>query len=223
MKNFGCVRSWAPEVALLTGVALLCAGALMADPYMRGLSATVWATQAGLLCLAYAGASWHGGSARRALGLSPPPRPLSLLTAPAAIGGTLLLSLGLGFWLQWSGVGDDSVLVKVQEHLSALRGPEVVYALVGMALLPALAEELLFRGLVLGWLSSRWGSFWGLIGSSCLFGAIHLDPAQAVAAAIIGLYLGGLRLRTGSVHAPILCHAANNAVAVMAPQILVAG
>lgn len=223
MKNFGRVRSLAPEVALLAGVGLLCAGALMKDPYVRGLSATMLATQAALLCLAYAGASWNGGSARRALGLSHPLRPLSLLTAPVAIAGTLLLSLGLGFWLQWSGAAEGSVIAKVQEHFSTLQGPEIIYSLAGMAILPALAEELLFRGLVLGWLTSRWGNLWGLIGSSCLFGAIHLEWAQGLAAAVIGLYLGGLRLRTGSVHAPILCHAANNAVAILAPQIGVVG
>lgn len=223
MKQLGCVRSYAPEVALVSGVALLCAGALMNDPRVSGLTATMLATQAGLLCLAYGGATWHGGSARQALGLLPPHRPLSLIGALAAVGGTLLLSLGASFGLELSGAAEDSVLARVAKQLSTLQGPEIIYALAGMALLPALAEELLFRGFLFGWLSARWGTSVGLIGSSCLFGVIHLELAQGVAAAVLGLYLGGIRLRTGSVHAPILCHAANNSLAVLAPHILSVG
>ena len=207
----------------MAGVALLCFGTLMSEPHPKGLTTTMLATQAGLLCLAYAGAAWHGGPARHALGLSPPHRPLSRLATAAAIVGMILLSIGLSFGLELSGVPDDSLVAELQRQVGAMGGPELIYTLAGTALLPAVAEELLFRGFLLGWLTARWGTSVALIGSSCLFGAAHLDLAQGSAAAVLGLYLGGIRLRTGSVHAPILCHAANNAVAVLAPLILSLG
>jgi membrane protease YdiL (CAAX protease family) len=51
-----------------------------------------------------------------------------------------------------------------------------------------------------------------------LFGAAHLDLVHGVAAFLLGAYLGAVAWRAGSVRTPMLCHAANNSLAVLGVQ-----
>lgn len=217
------ISSFAPETALIAGTALLCAAGLTRKSGPTGLEDTVLLVQVGILCLAYAGATWQGGSAKQGLGLTAPDRPLSLLGGSAAVLGLIGLSFGLNLLLAASGMRETSVLAEFEEHLSTRRGLEIIYALAGMAVLPAVAEELLFRGFLLGRLRAHWGNSVALVGSSLMFGVAHLDLAQGSAAVILGFYLGYIRLRTGSVHAAILCHMSNNSVAILAPLVLASG
>lgn len=203
---------------LAAGLTFLLAGPSLGGSDLRGLTASLLATQAGLLCLAFAGAKWRGEPAASGLGLTPPERPLSLSTGLAVLGGMVLISFTLNFLLEYSGIREHSALAELGQRFAASQKSDLPYLLLAMALLPAVAEELLFRGFLLGRIASQFGATVGLVLSALLFGAVHLDVAQGLAAGVLGLYLGGVRLRTGSVHAPILCHAGNNAVAVLAPH-----
>ena len=207
-----------PKFTLAAGLAFLLAGASLSGSDLRGLSASLLATQTGLLCLAFAGAKWHGESATTGLGLTPPERPLSLSAGLAMLGGMVFLSFTLNFLLEYSGIREHSALDELGQRFAAAQKSDLPYLLLAVALLPAVAEELLFRGLLLGRIASRFGATAGLLLSALLFGALHLDVAHGLAAFVLGLYLGGIRLRTGSVHAPIFCHAGNNALAVLAPH-----
>jgi membrane protease YdiL (CAAX protease family) len=207
-----------PKLTLAAGLIFILAGASLGGWDLRGLTASLLATQAGLLCLAFAGAKWHGEPAAAGLGLTPPVRPLSLGTGLAVLGGMVLLSFTLNFLLEYSGIREHSALAELEHRFATSQKSDLPYLLVAVALLPAIAEELLFRGLLLGRIASQFGATAGLVLSALLFGVIHLDVAQGLAACVLGLYLGGVRLRTGSVHAPILCHASNNALAVLAPH-----
>ena len=73
------------------------------------------------------------------------------------------------------------------------------------AAIPALAEELLARGFLYGTFSNR-GPAWGVAASSACFALLHGDPVQAAYAAYCGLFLGALRMSTGSVWAGIAAH-----------------
>jgi len=77
-----------------------------------------------------------------------------------------------------------------------------------------IVEELLFRG----WLwsaFSRWLPSWGVIlVTSVLFGAFHLDPAQGIPLVLTGVFLGWVRMTTGSVGPCIAAHIANNGFAI---------
>jgi membrane protease YdiL (CAAX protease family) len=84
---------------------------------------------------------------------------------------------------------------------------------VGLA--PGIAEELLCRGLVQRWLEPRLGGALAVLAGGLFFGALHVDPVHAGLAAVLGVYLGAIALRTGSVRAPIACHVLNNTVAVV--------
>ena len=80
-----------------------------------------------------------------------------------------------------------------------------------LALIAAVAgvgEELLFRGLVQGWLDARWGTPAALLVASLLFGAAHaVTWTYAVYATLVGIYLGWLWLASGNLLVPVIVHA----------------
>jgi membrane protease YdiL (CAAX protease family) len=81
------------------------------------------------------------------------------------------------------------------------------------AILPAAAEELLFRGLFYAILRRTVGMPAAVAGSALLFGLAHLDWHHGLVAALLGLQLGLLRERHGLLLAA-LAHATNNVLAV---------
>lgn len=85
--------------------------------------------------------------------------------------------------------------------------------LVTMALLPGICEEVLFRGAIQGILERR-GTARGVVITAVLFGLFHLDPWRLIPTMFLGLVLGMLVVRTGSLVPAILAHVANNGVAV---------
>ena len=115
--------------------------------------------------------------------------------------------------------------------------PDMLYeAFVRIPVGTALFEEVLFRGLLLGWLAKHHGAAKAIVGSSVLFGMWHVLPTwevtalfqegslreagiwQAQAAVAGGVAVTGavgvafclLRLRSGSLVAPVIVHAIAN-------------
>ncbi len=84
-----------------------------------------------------------------------------------------------------------------------------------IGLLAPFSEELVFRGAILkSLLSSSRLSTWGAIAlSAFLFALIHMNPAQMPHAFIIGLLLGWMYWRTGSILPGVAYHWVNNSVA----------
>ncbi len=90
------------------------------------------------------------------------------------------------------------------------------WALWVMALIGPLAEEVCFRYGILGSLLERKVSPWpAIIASALIFSLVHMNPAQMVGAAILGLYFGWLYARSQSLWPSAACHMLNNAMAVM--------
>jgi sodium transport system permease protein len=88
-------------------------------------------------------------------------------------------------------------------------------ALVLVALLPAIAEEVTFRGVVLGGLRQS-GSRWvAVVGSAVVFGLFHINPYHVVVATALGLLLGFVALESGSILPGILIHLVNNGIQVL--------
>jgi len=96
---------------------------------------------------------------------------------------------------------------------AGLEAQELGLALVLFALLPAVLEELLFRGALFAMLDRIGGARLALIGSAALFGLAHLEPLYALIAFALGLQLGMLRLVFGLPLA-IAAHFTGNALAV---------
>ncbi len=79
-----------------------------------------------------------------------------------------------------------------------------------IAVMPSLCEEFLFRGLVQSAFGAGNRAVSGVLVSAGMFALIHFVPAQMLTAALLGIILGVLRLRTGGVMAGMLTHAVNN-------------
>ena len=92
-------------------------------------------------------------------------------------------------------------------------------SLTGFALISLLAgvgEEALFRGFLQTFIGLHSTELTGLILASLLFGLAHaVSRTYALIAAIIGVYLGLLYIGTGSIIAPIVCHAVYDFVALV--------
>lgn len=89
---------------------------------------------------------------------------------------------------------------------------------IAIGVLAPIAEEMVFRGAVLRVLLHLTGSqkHWLAIAiSALLFGLVHLNLAQGVHAFIIGLILGWMYYRTGSIIPGIVLHWVNNTVAYL--------
>tara|TARA_Y100000588_G_C14197604_1_gene900941 strand:+ start:356 stop:994 length:639 start_codon:yes stop_codon:yes gene_type:complete len=94
--------------------------------------------------------------------------------------------------------------------LSSLTVTQKVKIFVLIGIVSALGEELFFRGLMLK-LLSQWSSIpIAILVSSLAFGISHGNPVQAVAAAILGVYLGVLTIQSKSVRPAVTAHIANN-------------
>jgi sodium transport system permease protein len=88
-----------------------------------------------------------------------------------------------------------------------------------MALVPAICEELAFRGFVFGGLVREGGRLRAVIVTAVMFGISHGVLQQSIAATIMGLLIGWIALRTGSVLPCILIHFTNNALSVSLERI----
>ncbi|MGW8267879.1 MAG: CPBP family intramembrane glutamic endopeptidase [Longimicrobiales bacterium] len=69
--------------------------------------------------------------------------------------------------------------------------------------LPAAAEEALFRGYFLQALAESWGALWALLGTSLIFGVVHLSNPNTSLLGIVnivmaGVFLGAVYLKTAS-------------------------
>ncbi|MCW5737241.1 MAG: CPBP family intramembrane metalloprotease [Enhydrobacter sp.] len=92
----------------------------------------------------------------------------------------------------------------------------LVLSLLLLAVLAPLVEELVFRGLIYGWVAGRWGGMAGLIVSSLAFAAAHFEPAHVVLVLPLGLLFGWMRWRTDSLLPSLVAHILNNGFAVLA-------
>jgi membrane protease YdiL (CAAX protease family) len=84
---------------------------------------------------------------------------------------------------------------------------------------PGIGEELWCRGFLGRGLVGKYGVVFGVVLTSFFFGAIHIEPRQASAAMLIGLYLHFTYLVTRSLLVPMLLHFLNNSLAVLGTRI----
>lgn len=97
-------------------------------------------------------------------------------------------------------------------HLVLSQQGWLVIVLIG-SVLPALGEELFFRGLLGRGLVARFGLVAGVLITSLLFGLIHLDPPLVLATALIAVFFHVIYYAGRSIWLPILAHALNNVIA----------
>ena len=158
----------------------------------------------GLLAVAVAVAPL-GRAAPPALGL----RPANWKYAVFGALGTLALSVAV------SQLGIEPQGMK--QVIEVVREPrQLIVSLLLLAVLAPLVEELVFRGLLYGWVAGRWGSVAAWIVSSLAFAAAHYEPAHIVLVLPLGLLFGWMRRRTDSLLPSLVSHILNNGFALLA-------
>ncbi|MCR4650498.1 MAG: ABC transporter permease [Lachnospiraceae bacterium] len=83
-----------------------------------------------------------------------------------------------------------------------------------IAVSPAIGEELLFRGYLLGSLKNKIKPVWVILITAVIFGAYHMNIVQGIYAFVLGCILGIVIYLTGSIFCTMLMHFACNAISV---------
>jgi uncharacterized protein len=187
----------------------------------------------GLLTAALILVAWIGGLTRADLGLGWTEVPEGLGYGAAAVALVLLVLVIAALIPATNGFLHDS--------RAAISGGRLAYELgVSIVLLTAIPEEFAFRGVLLGSALRMWGPWRASLVTSALFGLWHIAPtlgtmsdnhefrgaAASVAGQVVlvlgaiavtfaaGLVFCWLRLRSGSLIAPVMAHAATNGLAL---------
>lgn len=91
---------------------------------------------------------------------------------------------------------------------------EIILALLSTAVIPAVSEEFVFRGVMLSSLR-KFGDGFAVLATALLFGFMHGNLVQIPFAFIVGLVLGFVTVSTKSMLPAMLIHALNNSYSVL--------
>jgi membrane protease YdiL (CAAX protease family) len=125
---------------------------------------------------------------------------------------------------QWMKTSEESAKVLTEQFLNVTTFGGLIINILLMALLPAVAEELTFRGVMMSLFKARSErrevkgegiphiAIWV---TAILFSAIHMQFYGFVPRMLMGALFGYMLAWTGSLWVPILMHFTNNAMAVL--------
>lgn len=110
----------------------------------------------------------------------------------------------------------ESVEATLREMVRAESLPELGFVILVVAVVPAVVEELLFRGFVQGSFQRRYTPLVSILFSGGVFAFFHLNPFSLIPLIGLGLYFGYLRYRSQSIIIAMTAHFLNNVLAVLA-------
>jgi len=84
-----------------------------------------------------------------------------------------------------------------------------------LALVPAVSEELLFRGYVQGNYAASMRSSAAVLLTGTMFAFFHLSAANLVPLALLGWYIGYIYIKSGNLAVPVSVHFVNNFAALL--------
>ncbi len=86
----------------------------------------------------------------------------------------------------------------------------VIYGLIYIALVPAIFEEVMFRGYIQRALENSWGIKAAIIVSGFMFGAYHLQPANLLPLSFLGMIFAYVTYISNSLIPAMILHFINN-------------
>ncbi len=84
-----------------------------------------------------------------------------------------------------------------------------------LALVPAVSEELLFRGYVQGNYAASMRPLYAVLLTGTMFAFFHMSAANLVPLALLGYYIGYIYSRSGNLAVPMSVHFVNNLSALL--------
>lgn len=212
-------------VVLLLAVALLFLSGGVVLPLLLGQAGLLLAQIAFILLPALLVVRLGGFDATRTLSLRLPGR-RQLVGAILFLLGGLQIALVLA-WLQ------SLVLPVPSEYLQAMSDVlradsfgRFLWLVLLAALVPAVAEETLFRGVLLSSLRQRLPTWLSVVVVGLVFGLFHLTPETAfrfVPTAWLGILLSWVVVASGSLPLSMLLHFLNNAIVITLTAIPLTG
>lgn len=155
-------------------------------------------------------------NARRSLLLSSVPPMTDVLAAGLAALFLHPLGQRLAMWIKELYPLSEAVEAQLSGLSTLIGGSPPIWAvLLLLGLVPAICEEIAFRGVILSGLRKSLGDAGGVLMTAVFFGATHTVLQQSLAAAPIGAVLGVIALRTGSLVPCVVFHAAYNSLQLL--------
>lgn len=130
---------------------------------------------------------------------------LALSTVSVSLGVTMLLGL--------SGIAKSSDVFQAVSESQA--SASLLVALLTYGIVSPLAEELLYRGIIYGYVRKFFDVRTAMVGSAILFSVYHGNMVQAIYAAVMGYLLAYAYEYFGSFKVPVLMHAGVNVLALV--------
>jgi membrane protease YdiL (CAAX protease family) len=199
-----------PPTSALEGVAVFVAGAAL-------FVATALVTRAGLISLVLGEAAFAATAIAYAIARGRPRSRLGLRVPPArALIGAAIV--GASLW--YANARNAAPIARaLGEHEMArleqrLEGHTLALALVVAAVMPAVCEELVCRGVLARALRPALGRAIAIATSALLFAAFHLSLSRFVPTALLGAAVGAIAIAADSVWPAIVAHLLNNGVAI---------
>ena len=154
-------------------------------------------------------------SRRNVFRIEPKPvdRPEQWKALPALL--AVVGMLGLAFLLDPLNYVMPEPSADIKAAMAMLAEGPLFVSLICTAVFAPFFEEWLFRGIVLRGLLGKLKPVWAILISSVVFGLFHLNLWQAIPAALMGLLLGYVYWKTGSLKLTMLMHCANNTLSVV--------
>ena len=135
--------------------------------------------------------------------------------------GEINANMQLPGWLSgvenWMKNAEDKAAELTEAFLKVETTGGLLFNIFMVAFLPAIGEELLFRG-VIQRIFTNWtrNYHWGIWISALLFSALHMQFYGFIPRLFLGVLFGYLLVWSGSIWLPIIAHFINNGVAVVA-------
>lgn len=161
----------------------------------------------------FVGGRADGTDVPAAVGLKRAPKPWQALLTVALAFVCVLAFLPLAEGVQW-------VFARMGYHATpdyadySSSWDRMVLGLFGLALLPALGEEMLCRGMMFGAMKEK-GTFYAVFMSALLFALWHGSPIQLVHQFLIGAVMAVLVHFTRTVWTSVIFHFCNNAIVIL--------
>ena len=129
-----------------------------------------------------------------------------------------IAALPITLFLHFFPVEPSAQLKMLADLITSQTGFSLVMTCLLISVLPAIVEELLFRGYLQSRLLQRWHPAAAIGLSALVFAIAHVDPMHAMGVFALGIWLGIVAWKSGSVYPAMLGHFANNLLGVLAAQ-----
>lgn len=147
--------------------------------------------------------------------------PVSVAIAVALAFAIHPLASTVGVWIQWIYPLSDQARLQMASLEKAFSdAPGFMEQVLVLAVIPAICEELAFRGFVLSGMRHLGHRWLAILLTSIFFGLAHPILQQSLSATLLGLVLGYLAVQTSSLWPCIAFHMTHNALQFARAQLL---